>query len=252
MPVVEARGQEVGRRRGHGRGPAEARGLVRGRRRVATGAQEPGEADALSEPWMLTSGARGLLVEGLGRRALLLMDEVAATPVGTVSEVVEGPTGLGFVLGVPVEASQFTLAVRKLTLAAILADAAFLEAPAEFRLVAVGRLDRQRWESRRRRHVERFDFGAYGQVGRVVVCQAHGAVGSERILRLPGLALTPYVEGPSESLLAQSLLTQAPGREQRRHFRVFVEEVIVQADVFQVLRTEEQQNVVLNVSPGAT
>lgn len=67
------------------------------------------------------------------------MDEVAAHPVGTEADGVEGAARLRFVLGVPVEVAQLFGAVSKLTLPAVLAEAAFGERSAEFGLVTRGR-----------------------------------------------------------------------------------------------------------------
>lgn len=77
------------------------------------------------------------------------MDEVAAGAVGAVAKVVEGSAGLRLVLGVAVQPTQLGLAVGKLAFVAVLADAAFLEAPAKFSLVAVG------WEKRGWLHLGR-------------------------------------------------------------------------------------------------
>lgn len=78
--------------------------------------------------------------EGRGTREgpflLAVVDEVAAHPVWTEADGVEGAAWLRFVLWVSVEIAQLFGPMRKLTLAAVLAEAAFGERSAQFGLVA--------------------------------------------------------------------------------------------------------------------
>lgn len=73
-------------------------------------------------------------------RLLEVVYKVTARPVRAESDCVESAAQLGFVLGMTREIAQLSVAVRKLTLVAVLTGAAFLVRPAELCLVAWRRL----------------------------------------------------------------------------------------------------------------
>lgn len=73
-------------------------------------------------------------------RLLEIVDEVASRPVRAEADRVEGAAQLGLVLGMAGEVAQLAVAVRELTLVAVLAHPALLERPAELGLVARRRL----------------------------------------------------------------------------------------------------------------
>lgn len=95
-----------------------------------------GEAEALlEEGGPLDSGVAGL---GSGLRVIIfgVVHEVAADAIGAEANGVESAAGFGLVFRVTVEVSEFFGAVRKLTLAAVFAQASFCERAAELRLIA--------------------------------------------------------------------------------------------------------------------
>lgn len=73
-------------------------------------------------------------------RLLEVVYKVTARPVRAEADCVEGAAQLGLVLGMTREIAQLSVAVRELTLVAVLARAALLVRPAELRLVARRRL----------------------------------------------------------------------------------------------------------------
>lgn len=126
------------RRTGRSRGRLEWQLGIRG---------EPGKTKALSDEGASGRGggrgrrhnAGGGRERGGTREGLFLLtvvDKVAAHPVWTEADGVEGAARLRFVLWVSVQVAQLFGPMRKLTLAAVFAEAAFGERSAQFGLVA--------------------------------------------------------------------------------------------------------------------
>lgn len=67
---------------------------------------------------------------------LVVVDKVAADPVGAEADGVKRAARLRFVFGVPVEIPQLVLPVSELALPAVLAQAALGERSTQFSLVA--------------------------------------------------------------------------------------------------------------------
>ena len=230
--VARSRGEEVDWGGGNGRSATESQvGIgegqrVGGRRRGPGRAQETSEADALAElmPGVLAAVGESLalvgdLSGGEGPTALLLVEEVAAGPVGAIAKVVEGSAGLRLVLGVAVQPAQLRLAVGKLALVAVLAAAALLEATAEFSLIAVGGEQRlglylggQRGGGREARRgsqsssrsqgegIQVFQLATVREKAAAGLGQTHGAIRPEgELLLFVERGLTPYVVRPEGS-----------------------------------------------------
>lgn len=142
------------------------------------------------------------MVGGIFHGAFLLVDEVTAGSVRTVSELVESATCLSLVFGVSVETAQLALAVRKLTLAAVFAVAVLLEAPAQFGLVPVRGQARQRRKSGWWRDV----VGIHPvEGGQAAVGQTHGSVWFKGVLGFTGRSVAPGVFRPAAEVVGEPL-----------------------------------------------